>query len=298
MTLLSDPQHAANVRLAPQSVGLQHLGYAPGGALDRYSLMQAVRLLGTVVNKKLAESELESMELVWTDRVEVQAPAWITLTGAPREATINGVRIRHATTYWVQAGDWLAWREARCGGYGFRSYLSAVSASGNSLSGYGLGVTRGPLSALMQWQQPRKIRVLAGPEFDWVEHRAELLDAPWRIGPDSNRMGLRINRLQGGLPLQLNRTADDMISQPVNDGTVQFTPAGLIILLRDRQTVGGYPRVLNVISADVDLLAHYRPGQLLHFEWVDEAQALMAAQIKQSSLDQWSPQTVSLHATY
>ena len=70
----------------------------------------------------------------------------------------------------------------------------------------------------------------------------------------------------------------NMISGPVTDGTVQLTPKGPIILLRQRQTVGGYPRVFNVIDPDVDLLAQYRPDQTLQFRPIDfnEAQAIKA----------------------
>jgi allophanate hydrolase subunit 2 len=76
-----------------------------------------------------------------------------------------------------------------------------------------------------------------------------------------------------------------MVSAPVNDGTVQLTPSGPIILLRQRQTVGGYPRVLNVISADVDLLGQYAPFQFLYFRLVSLKEAQHAARTKKEDLE-------------
>jgi allophanate hydrolase subunit 2 len=64
-----------------------------------------------------------------------------------------------------------------------------------------------------------------------------------------------------------------MISGAVADGTIQLTPDGPIVLLRHRQTTGGYPRIFNVISADIDLLGQYAPNQPIHFipVTIDEA---------------------------
>ncbi len=64
-----------------------------------------------------------------------------------------------------------------------------------------------------------------------------------------------------------------MISEAVSDGTIQLTPEGPIILLRHRQTVGGYPRIFNVITADLDLLGQYAPHQIIRFKEVTRDQA-------------------------
>jgi len=77
----------------------------------------------------------------------------------------------------------------------------------------------------------------------------------------------------------------NMISGAVADGTVQLTPESPIILLRHRQTTGGYPRIFNVISADIDLLGQYAPNQPIHFVQVTLEEARAFARQKEESLD-------------
>ncbi len=96
-------------------------------------------------------------------------------------------------------------------------------------------MTRGvSLATLMQWRQPGKIRVLPVPEFDWVAEPADLINALWRVDPNSSRMGIRLtlghpswerkNVPTLSIERYLRRSALTMLSQPVNDGTVQLTP--------------------------------------------------------------------------
>lgn len=66
----------------------------------------------------------------------------------------------------------------------------------------------------------------------------------------------------------------EMISQPVTDGTIQLAPSGPIVLLRHRQTVGGYPRIANVIEADISKLSQYTPGSKIRFKLVSLEEAI------------------------
>ena len=75
-----------------------------------------------------------------------------------------------------------------------------------------------------------------------------------------------------------------MISEAVADGTIQLTPNGPLILLRHRQTVGGYPRIFNVISADVDILAQVAPNCLIQFKKVTRSEALKVLKQQQHDL--------------
>jgi antagonist of KipI len=73
----------------------------------------------------------------------------------------------------------------------------------------------------------------------------------------------------------------EMISEPVAFGSVQVPPEGQpIVLTADRQTIGGYPRIAEVVSVDLPLLAQLRPGDRLLFTSVsvEEAQALLLAE--------------------
>ena len=89
---------------------------------------------------------------------------------------------------------------------------------------------------------------------------------------DCDRMGYRLS----GPPLHLLHKRE-MISAPVTFGTIQLLPDGqLIVLMADHQTSGGYPRIGNVISTDLPLLAQCRSGDGVSFTLVsiDEAERL------------------------
>ena len=88
-------------------------------------------------------------------------------------------------------------------------------------------------------------------------------------------MGYRLE----GSKLDL-REPMEMISEGVTFGTIQLPPDGNpIVLMADRQTTGGYPKIANVASVDLSLLAQMMPDQRLSFDMIslDEAQQLYLA---------------------
>lgn len=128
------------------------------------------------------------------------------------------------------------------------------------------------------------LRVLPGPEahqFD-AAVRAQFHTAPWRITPQSNRMG---SRLDG--PALVRRDSGDMLSSAVIPGTVQVPPSGQpIVLMGDAQTTGGYPRIAVVIRADLWKLAQAPLGGHLQLRAVDAGQALAVWQAQRRYLAQ------------
>jgi antagonist of KipI len=122
------------------------------------------------------------------------------------------------------------------------------------------------------------LRFLPGVEaahFTEASHEA-LVSERFTVGPQSDRMGYRLQ----GPALQL-RAPREAVSSPVAAGTVQVPPGGApIVLLADRQTVGGYPRVAQVVTADLPLLAQLPPGAALRFREVSlvEAEGALLAQ--------------------
>ena len=118
------------------------------------------------------------------------------------------------------------------------------------------------------------LRVMPGPEFEQftAESRAALWHGTWRITPQSNRMGSRLE----GPALQRQHMAD-MLSSGVIPGTLQVPPSGQpIILMGDAQTTGGYPRIGVVIRADLWKLAQAPLNGRLRLVPVDAAAALSA----------------------
>jgi biotin-dependent carboxylase-like uncharacterized protein len=121
------------------------------------------------------------------------------------------------------------------------------------------------------------LRAFAGPdeaEFD-AKERAAFLGSRWRILPESNRMGLRL----GGPSLGLQETAS-RASEGTTPGTVQVTADGHpIVLLAERPTTGGYPKLAVVAAVDLGLLARTPPGRSVRFERipVTDARSLLVA---------------------
>jgi len=118
------------------------------------------------------------------------------------------------------------------------------------------------------------VRLIAGEHADLLAatSRTKLFSASFNISASSDRMGYRLEGVE--LPL---RNPVELLSEGVAFGTVQLPPDGMpIVLMADRQTTGGYPRIGEVASIDLPLIAQLKPGDRLRFRpiSVDEAQQL------------------------
>jgi biotin-dependent carboxylase-like uncharacterized protein len=119
------------------------------------------------------------------------------------------------------------------------------------------------------------VAILAGPEASTEAGRAALVTlttTTWRVSPDSDRRGLRLE----GPGLELDVPADGP-SHGVPTGTIQVTPSGLpLVLLPDAGPTGGYPVLAVVASASLSIVGQARPGGSIRFRLagVDEARAL------------------------
>ena len=107
------------------------------------------------------------------------------------------------------------------------------------------------------------IRVTRGIQYDCFsnETKREVFHQIYQVTPQSDRMGYRLS----GKPLMLAQPLE-MISEAVALGTVQVPPDGNpIILLADRQTVGGYPKIAQVALVDIPKVAQIKPGGQMQF---------------------------------
>lgn len=131
------------------------------------------------------------------------------------------------------------------------------------------------------------IRVLPGPQQDHFS--AQSLDLfyneAWQATAEQDRMGLR---LCGPQLVHASAQAADIVSDAVAPGAIQVPADGQpIVLLADSQTVGGYPKIAHVISADLSRLAHLQPGARVQFEKVTPAQARQALQAQRETWLAW-----------
>jgi allophanate hydrolase subunit 2 len=255
--------------------GKQDIGYSPGGAQDRFSVS---------VGNAMLENDpgASALEIILPPQLRFTRDVCFILTGGKlRDVLLRSdeetKEIEHARVYMASAGSTLSFGQRE---YGFRTYLCYRIASEGSVRL--TGRVRGPFAEICRWlDEEGKIRVLEGPEFHYLENQEIFFQAGWRTTTDISDMGIRLE-----YPGELPRVSlENMVSAPVNDGTIQLTKSGPIILLRKRQTVGGYPRVLNVISADIDLLAQYGPHQIMRFRRVSVEVAREIACIKQEDLE-------------
>jgi allophanate hydrolase subunit 2 len=259
--------------------GRQDLGYTPGGAMDCFSLRRGNLMLGNPPGAP-------ALEMIAPPEIEIESPGCFVLTGAGRAATLRrgaaALELEHGRVYAARPGDRIVFGKKQ---YGFRTYFcframrkdEAMPPESQAIS----------FSRLGGWADSRgRIRVLPGPEYSCLEEPGAFLDSAWRTSAHMDKMGLR---LEGGARLAC--TLANMVSEAVADGTVQLTPGGPIILLRHRQTTGGYPRVFNVISADIDLLGQYGPNQVVRFLQVTLETARAIAREKESALGQIPPLT-------
>jgi antagonist of KipI len=133
------------------------------------------------------------------------------------------------------------------------------------------GIDRGVLQTV-HWFAPdlhlpmggtMDVRAMAGrhhAQFDRASQEAFFAQR-WRIAPDSNRMGYRLE----GPRLMRTRTAD-ILSEPTCLGTVQVPTDGApIALMVDHQTTGGYPKIAEIAGADIPGLAQLAPGAGVRF---------------------------------
>jgi len=115
------------------------------------------------------------------------------------------------------------------------------------------------------------IRLVRGSHADLLTaaSQAALTGTAFRIHPDSNRVGLRLD----GAALSLEAPCET-ISEAVERGTVQLPPAGRpIVLMAEHPTTGGYPRIGQVAAVDLPRLAQRRPGDEVRFRAIDLGEA-------------------------
>lgn len=112
------------------------------------------------------------------------------------------------------------------------------------------------------WFEGEEILAYPGPDFHLLNEglKEKLLSQTYRISQQSNRMGIQLLELcENNLP--------ELPTNPVFPGTVQLTSGGkLLILLKDAQVTGGYPRILQLAEESQWIIAQKRPGSKICFK--------------------------------
>jgi len=251
-------------------IGYRKYGVPLSGAMDEYNAELANRLLNNDIHAAVMEITLTG------PRLQFSTSAVIAITGAHISPKINDINCPLNKSVGINAGDILSFGALH---YGARSYLAvkngfqtecvmksysyfreitqqAVIQKGDKLpihaqppaSNMGASVkTDDSLFSSVQ------LPCYRGPEFEFLNEveKESIFQSKFSVSRDNNRMGYRLE----GPPLQYPSDYN-MLTSAVLPGTVQLTPSGqLIILMKDCQTTGGYPRVLQLTSRGINILA-------------------------------------------
>jgi antagonist of KipI len=267
-------------------VGFGPLGVSPSGAADPVALRLGNLLVGNEPNAAALEMTLLGGTFVFPDG------AVIVITGADFGATVNGQAVEMWTPHNVEPGTKVKFGStqnyARCylaiaGSIIVPPFLGSSSTHlVSGLGGFqGRGLRKGdvlPLGrpakrisprrvsqvALWHLKPRKKLRVTDGPQSDQFSDAAKLsfFRAPFRVSENSDRLGLRLDG--PALPIS---PSSEMITEGVTLGAVQITPSGQAMILGvEQQTTGGYPKIANVIGADLHRLGQLRPRDEFRFE--------------------------------
>ena len=264
--------------------GYAQLGVSQGGAMDRYSAKIANLLVGNEAFKAVMEVTLLGPLLEFTK------DAFIVLVGIEANIRLNGNEISLLKPFKVKKGDRLHIKQITKGARlylaifgGFqtevrlesRSQFYPVTKASSIQKGELIPISENEGLKLVDFASVKYknkeltssvIEVFKGPEWDQVPSvlQEQILSTELTISKNNSRMAYQLQE-------QFPNTLAGMLSQPVLPGTVQFTPDGnLIILMRDSQTTGGYPRIFQLTEDSINVLAQKRQGDSLQLKLIDE----------------------------
>jgi antagonist of KipI len=270
--------------------GYRYLGVNPNGAMDSI----AVRLLNILLQNKEDEAAVE-VHFPGPD-IFFEKDTIIAIGGADFSPyLLNETKpVNNWQCTWVPAGSTLKFRKRISGQRAYIAIKGGIRAnewlgskSTNSLLDFNtiklrqqIEILTHPEPDFLPWlaysiRPPYScsplIRLIKGNEYAFLtaESKESLESQRFTISKNSNRMGFRLT----GEPLNVGNKIE-LISSAVDFGTVQLLPDGqLIVLMADHQTTGGYPRIGNVISADLPILAQCGANDTIRFRFISQPEA-------------------------
>jgi allophanate hydrolase subunit 2 len=142
-----------------------------------------------------------------------------------------------------------------------------------------IGRKRPPFDTL--FDTPQSIRFFWGIHSDVLKNKAHFAKEKWQLDEASSLMGIR---LKGAM---LEATTHDIASSSVSDGTIQLTKNGPIVLMRHRQTTGGYAQIAHIYEVDINTLAQIALGQSIYLKEGTLSDAKSALKAEEKALTAW-----------
>lgn len=280
-------------------LGYRHMGITVSGSLDPLLAHCAnalvgngneaacieIRVLGPVLRIKhgpvrVAIAGQMTPKVRRADGRQEAVPAWASVTLEPGDELETGT-VKGGIAYLAvsggiatppQLGSRSTYQRALIGGLGGRLLAKGDLIPGGTLADRQQGERTAP-----PWTYAdAPVRVMLGPQDGHFTPEAvqDFLGTDYTVTPQTDRMGMR---LEGQALTHRTPACADIVSDGVTPGAIQVPGNGQpIILLADCQTVGGYPKIATVISADLPRLAQLKPGQTLRFCAVGAGEAKAA----------------------
>jgi biotin-dependent carboxylase-like uncharacterized protein len=259
--------------------GFGEFGVPISGAMDQFTAKLANQLLGNTTKEAVLEITLGNCKLLFEKQLD------ICISGADFLPKINGEKAILNKVLTIQKDDILTFDRpvfgARCylairGGFQTEMVLKSRSYYKNITNADRL--QKNDMLPIHENSLPKTrslsiikvnaehftnniIKVYEGPEYNFLDHEQQksLVNTTFTISKENNRMGYRLNEL-------IINDLDAIITSAVLPGTVQLTPSGeLIVLMRDCQVTGGYPRILQLTENAINILAQKSTGDRFIF---------------------------------
>lgn len=299
-------------------IGFQRFGISESGAVDQYSYYYSNLLVKNPINEAVIETAFMGLKLEVLDNVT------IAVTGGDMKPTINEQPLPMWQTVNVTKGDIITFHQCASG---FRSYLSVqgginvpvVLGSKSTYLAGGIGgidgrllkpgdVIRGenhttlPTTRRVKEQFISKfakevtLRVILGPQNDYFTEKGidTFLTATYIVSDKLDRMGCR---LEG--PQIVHKENADIISDGIPLGGIQVPKHGNpIIMLKDRQSIGGYTKIGVVCSADMYKAGQLSPGINVKFQAIAWEDAIEEYKRFRASISEENIQEVIINKRY
>lgn len=258
--------------------GFRHLGVPVSGSMDRAAAHLANAMLENAEEAAVLEITMSGPVMEFTKNT------WIALSGANLSPKLNEVDIENYSVHQIHSGDRLSFGKHIDGlrGYvavkgGFttpeilksRSFYKPITEKDHLMPGMEV-----PYEEVTKYEpkithvipevveRTLKLEASPGPEFYILDpqQKERLFNEPFTIAKENNRMAYQLQEFLGS-------HQHAMMTSATLPGTVQMTPGGkLIILMRDGQTTGGYPRILQISEEAVNKLAQKTFGDAVYFK--------------------------------
>ena len=258
--------------------GHRDIGVPYSGFMDQESAYAANTIVGNDKRESLIEITLKGPTLLFNDNQT------ISITGGDFNPLINDLTIEMYEPINVKLGDTLKINNtnngARCylaisGGidvksiFGSKSFLSNITESYYLRKGDEIKISNNSKSESfkknkLKFKLNKSINVFKGPEFTLLNIKAKNMLF-------KNEFTIRTNsRMAYNLEEKVHTGIKSIISSPVLPGTVQLTPSGkMIILHRDCQTTGGYPRILQLNKNSLNNLSQIKSNEKIKFSLIN-----------------------------